>query len=46
MDLWQIEQPGVSSESGWTNMQQLLLDIGMLSAPIELEKAYTNDFVR
>jgi NitT/TauT family transport system substrate-binding protein len=46
MDLWQIEQPGVSSESGWANMQQLLLDIGMLSAPIELEKAYTNDFVR
>lgn len=46
MDLWQIEQPGVSSESGWSNMQQLLLDIGMLSAPIELEKAYTNEFVR
>jgi NitT/TauT family transport system substrate-binding protein len=46
MDLWQIEQPGVSSESGWSNMQQLLLDIGILSAPIELEKAYTNEFVR
>ena len=46
MDLWQIEQPGVSSESGWSNMQQLLLDVGMLSAPIELEKAYTNEFVR
>jgi NitT/TauT family transport system substrate-binding protein len=45
MDLWQIEQPGVSSESGWSNMQQLLLDVGMLSAPIELEKAYTNEFV-
>lgn len=46
MDLWQVKEPGVSSASGWTNMQQLLLDIGMLSAPIELEKAYTNDFVR
>jgi len=46
MALWQIEQPGASSGSGWVNMQQLLLDIGMLSAPIELEKAYTNDFVR
>jgi len=46
MELWQIDQPGVSSGSGWANMQQLLLDIGMLSAPIELEKAYTNDFVR
>jgi len=44
--LWQTEEPGYSAASGWINMQQLLLNIGLLTSPIELEEAFTNVFIK
>lgn len=44
--LWQTDEPGYSAASGWINMQQLLLDIELLQAPIDLEEAFTNDFIK
>ncbi|MCJ7694837.1 MAG: ABC transporter substrate-binding protein [Anaerolineaceae bacterium] len=44
--LWQTEEPGYSAASGWINMQQLLLNIGMMTSPINLDEAFTNDFIK
>ncbi len=44
--LWQSDPTGLSQQKGWENMQSLLLKIGLLSSPIDLEQAYTNDFIK
>lgn len=43
--LWQTEKPGYSDPAGWENMQAVLLDMGLLTTPLDLEKAFTNDFL-
>lgn len=44
--MWQIARPGFSDPSGWVNMQKVLLDMGLISAPQTLESAYTNEFIQ
>jgi NitT/TauT family transport system substrate-binding protein len=44
--LWQIARPGYSEPSGWENMQQVLLDMGLISTPQDLKSAYTNEFIK
>lgn len=43
--LWQIDRPGYSDPTGWENMQEILLDMGLLETPFNLEEAFTNDFL-
>lgn len=45
MALWQAERLGYSQPQAWQNMQQILLDMGLLKQPLELEQAYTNEFI-
>jgi NitT/TauT family transport system substrate-binding protein len=45
IELWQTESPGISDPQAWTNMQDTLLKMKLLPAPIDLEKAFTNEFV-
>jgi NitT/TauT family transport system substrate-binding protein len=42
---WKTSRPGVSDPQAWENMQSVLLDMGLLKAPIDLSKAFTNEFV-
>ncbi|HEY5669657.1 MAG TPA: ABC transporter substrate-binding protein [Anaerolineales bacterium] len=42
---WQAEQLGVSDISAWENMQAVLLDMGLLAQPLDLSKAFTNEFI-
>jgi NitT/TauT family transport system substrate-binding protein len=42
---WKQEPIGESDPAAWENMQRLLLDMGLLEAPVDLNKAYTNEFV-
>ncbi len=44
--LWQIARPGYSETSGWENMQQVLLGMGLISTPLDLQSAYTNEFIK
>jgi NitT/TauT family transport system substrate-binding protein len=45
IDLWQAERPGFSDEQAWQNMQDTLLKMGLLEEALDLEKAFTNEFV-
>jgi len=43
--LWQTERPGYTEPAGWINMQQVLLNMGLLTEPQDLSKAFTNDLL-
>lgn len=46
--LWQAPERrlGESDPGAWQNMQDTLLKMGLLEAPLDLEEAFTNEFVR
>lgn len=46
IEYWRSKNPGYSDPQSWSNMQDVLLDMGLLKAPLELEKAYSNEFVK
>jgi NitT/TauT family transport system substrate-binding protein len=44
--LYQLEPLGYSEPNAWINMEQVLLNMGMLSNPLDLDPSYTNEFAR
>lgn len=42
---WKAERLGYSQPEAWQNMQKVLLDMGLLKKPLDLNKAYTNEFI-
>jgi NitT/TauT family transport system substrate-binding protein len=44
--LWQANPPGMSDPQAWENMQAVLMDMGSYTAPLDLSKAFSNDFVK
>ena len=45
IEMWKTDRPGYSDPQAWENMQQVLLDMGLLSAPLDLSKAFSNDYL-
>ena len=43
---WKTETLGLSDASAWENMQKVLLGMGLLNQPLDLSKAFTNEFIR
>jgi NitT/TauT family transport system substrate-binding protein len=44
--LYQVDPLGYSEPTAWENMETLLLDMGLLSSRLDLEAAYSNEFLR
>jgi len=45
VEQWQAEQLGYSDPQAWENMQNVLLDMGLITEKMDLSKAFTNQFV-
>lgn len=45
VEFWQAEQPGSSDLQAWQNMQDLLLDMHLIDQPLDLDKAFTNEYL-
>jgi NitT/TauT family transport system substrate-binding protein len=45
IEFWKTDVLGRSDPAAWQNMHDLLLEMGLLTAPLDLEKAYTNEFI-
>jgi len=44
-EFWESDRPGASDIEAWQNMQTVLLDMGLLTDALDLEAAFTNQFV-
>ncbi len=43
--LWKTDRLGYSDPQAWQNMQNTLLKMGLLKQPLDLTKAFTNQFI-
>jgi len=43
--LYQRENLGYSDLESWQNMQEVLLEMGMLAEPLDIEAAFSNEFI-
>jgi NitT/TauT family transport system substrate-binding protein len=46
IEFWKTDRPGYSSPSAWDNMQNVLLTMGLLTEPLDLPSAYSNQFIQ
>jgi NitT/TauT family transport system substrate-binding protein len=42
---WEADRPGYSEPQAWENMQEVLLAMGLLETALDLEAAYSNEFI-
>ncbi len=45
IEFWRADRLGYSSPDAWVNMQDVLLQTDLLEAPMDLQQAFTNDFL-
>lgn len=45
IQFWKADRPGYSDPAAWQNTQQVLLDMGLLTNPLDLNKVFSNDFL-
>ena len=46
IEFWKTDQLGHSNPAAWENMQKVLLDMGLLTQSLDLNQAYTNEFIK
>jgi NitT/TauT family transport system substrate-binding protein len=45
IEFWKVDRMGYSDPVAWENMQKVLLNMALLEKPLDLDKAYTNEFI-
>jgi NitT/TauT family transport system substrate-binding protein len=46
IELWRTDDLGRSDPQAWENMQNTLIKMSLLTEPLDLSKAFTNEFIR
>ncbi|HMD89897.1 MAG TPA: ABC transporter substrate-binding protein [Anaerolineaceae bacterium] len=45
IDLWKTNQLGYTDPKAWSNMQDILLKMGLLKQPLDLTRAFSNEYL-
>jgi NitT/TauT family transport system substrate-binding protein len=45
IEFWMAERIGLSDPQAWENMNELLVKMGLIPEPVDLSRAFTNEFV-
>lgn len=45
IDLWHTDRPGYIEMQAWENMHEILLEMGLVTEPLDLNKAYSTEFL-
>ena len=45
IEFWKTDRPGYSDPQAWINMQEVLLDMGFIVEPMDLEAAFSNKYL-
>lgn len=45
IQFWKSDRPGFSEREAWQNMQAMLLQMGLIQNPVDLDAAFSNDFL-
>lgn len=45
IEFWQTDPPGKSNPQAWQNMNDLLVRMKLIPKPLDVEKAFTNEFI-
>jgi NitT/TauT family transport system substrate-binding protein len=45
LEQWKTDHLGYSDPQAWENMQNVLLDMGLITEKLDLNKAFTNEFI-
>jgi NitT/TauT family transport system substrate-binding protein len=45
LESWKADRLGFSKPQAWANMHEILLDMGLLTEQLDVEAAFTNDFL-
>jgi NitT/TauT family transport system substrate-binding protein len=45
VSFWESDQPGASKPDAWTNMHNILLEMGLLETPLNIQDAYSNEYL-
>ncbi len=46
LEYWKAVTPGQSDRKAWENMQQVLLEMGLMPQALDLDKAFSNAFIK
>ena len=45
IEFWKAQRTGMSNPQAWQNMDDVLVKMGLLKSPVDVNKAFTNEFV-
>jgi NitT/TauT family transport system substrate-binding protein len=46
IEFWKADVLGYSDPAAWENMQKVLLEMGLVAAPLDVSQAFTNAFIK
>jgi NitT/TauT family transport system substrate-binding protein len=46
ISFWQADPPGYADPAAWENMHTVLLEMGLLTEPLDVSQAFSNEYIK